>query len=553
MIDYDRLKAPTGQMEVLVEPDGGTIRRILNGDMGDSGQASFRGVRILDRTVGELRDSLRARLGLASPLIVTGHQTEFYHAGVFIKSIAAAQLAGACTDAKGSAAFLSVDSDTLKRRDLIVPQTTPGGLRRVAVPFTDAPLDLACESLPAAPREHWLEFFTRVASMLYHYPESLLKAFVDGWLECGSRSGRNRLEADTTIDFCEATAAGRAAVERALGLQPLRELRMSRLCSTPEFVAFVSHIVLDAGRFAEAYNAAQSAYRERFHIRSEQRPAPPLALANGRVEAPFWLLGPDGRRRRLFVSASAKQIELFAGAGTEARSTGGDAIAGNDAIGVLDTAELRTADRAPAHWHQRLSGWRVRPRALTLSAFARMFLADLFIHGIGGARYDAMTDDFSMHFFGAPPPPIACVTATLRLPLPTTGVTPDALRQARLAARDVRHNPQRRLANLPEDLVRQRRDLARRSDELRRDFPGDHAARRAVFEAIHEANARLLAAHPWGAARLDQRVEQLEQDWRIEQIALDREYFYALHRISDMRRLADKVREILQPGRGAAR
>lgn len=541
MIDYDRLKAPTGQMDVLVEPDGETIRRILNGDAGDSGQASFRGVRILDRTVGELRDSLRARLGLASPLIVTGHQTEFYHAGVFIKTIAAAQLAGESASGAGSAAFLSVDSDTLKRRDLIVPQATPAGLRRVAVPFTDAPLDIACESLPPAPREHWLEFFTRVASMLDHYPESLLRPFTDGWLAC-----------ESPVDFCEAAAIGRAAVERALGLQPLRELQMSRLCSTPEFVAFVSHIVLDAGRFAEAYNAAQSAYRDRFHVRSEQRPAPRLAVASGRVEAPFWLLGDDGQRRRLFVSASAEQIELFAGAGTEARSTGGDAIAGDDAIAVLDAAELRTPDRASPHWEQRLGGWRVRPRALTLSAFARLFLADLFIHGIGGARYDAMTDDFSRRFFGAPPPPIACVTATLRLPLSTTGVTPDALRQARHAARDVRHNPQRRLANLPENLVRQRRDLARRSDELCRDFPTDHAARRAVFEAIHETNARLLAADAWGAARLDERVERLEQDWRVEQVALDREYFYALHRISDMRRLADKLREILAAKRGAA-
>jgi hypothetical protein len=532
MIDYDRLRAPSEHLGVLVEPDGETLRRMLAGDGGGFDAAALRERTILDQSILSLRDSLRARLALCGPLVVTGHQTEFFHAGVLVKSIAAAHLAeqigqrGCVTGATGHAAFISVDSDTPKGRDVLVPQNTPGGLRRVAVPFTDGPLDLACEALPRSPRDHWLDFFTRVATMLDHYPESLLRSFSDAWLA--------RAE---PIDFGDATAAGRAAVERALDLVPTRELRISRLCTTPEFLAFVSHIVLDAEQFARDYNAAQADYRERFGVRSEQRPAPPLALLGDGIESPFWLLEADGRRRRMFVSPRGREIEIRAGA---------------EPIASLDAAKLRTVDGAAHHWPERLGEWRVRPRALTLSCFARMLLADLFIHGIGGARYDAMTDDFARRFFGTAPPPIACVTATLRLPLPRTGVTREALGQARLASRDVRYNPQRRLPNLPGELVRSRRELAQRSDELRRDFPGDHAARRAVFEAIRTTNERLLAADPWGAAKLDQRVEQLEQEWRVEQIALDREYYYGLHRTRDMRALADKLREILQTKHGAA-
>ena len=49
--------------------------------------------------------------------------------------------------------------------------------------------------------------------------------------------------------------------------------------------------------------------------------------------------------------------------------------------------------------------------------FARLFLGDLFMHGIGGAKYDQVTDSLVERFFGVKPPGFMTLTATLRLPV----------------------------------------------------------------------------------------------------------------------------------------
>ena len=61
------------------------------------------------------------------------------------------------------------------------------------------------------------------------------------------------------------------------------------------------------------------------------------------------------------------------------------------------------------------------------------------------------------------------------------------------------------------DLLQQRTALIQRSDELRNGQPGDHAARRLVFNEIRRANQQMLKLDPWRASELGQRAETLEQ------------------------------------------
>ena len=58
----------------------------------------------------------------------------------------------------------------------------------------------------------------------------------------------------------------------------------------------------------------------------------------------------------------------------------------------------------------------IRPRALTLTLWARLLVCDFFVHGIGGAKYDRITDGIFRRYYRCEPPPYGCVTATLRLP-----------------------------------------------------------------------------------------------------------------------------------------
>ena len=51
--------------------------------------------------------------------------------------------------------------------------------------------------------------------------------------------------------------------------------------------------------------------------------------------------------------------------------------------------------------------------------YMRLIVGDAFIHGIGGGKYDQLTDAIIQEFFGFTPPDVIVASATLRLP---TGV-----------------------------------------------------------------------------------------------------------------------------------
>jgi hypothetical protein len=92
-------------------------------------------------------------------------------------------------------------------------------------------------------------------------------------------------------------------------------------------------------------------------------------------------------------------------------------------------------------------GVKVRTRALTTTMYARLFLADLFLHGIGGAKYDELSDEIIRRFYGYEPPRFLVLTATLLLPLPVHPVNVDHRRHLARLARDLYWNPQRHVGD----------------------------------------------------------------------------------------------------------
>ena len=56
--------------------------------------------------------------------------------------------------------------------------------------------------------------------------------------------------------------------------------------------------------------------------------------------------------------------------------------------------------------------------ALVNTLYCRLFLGEYFLHGIGGGKYDEVTDALAQAFYGVEPPAYGVLTATLLLPLP---------------------------------------------------------------------------------------------------------------------------------------
>jgi hypothetical protein len=89
------------------------------------------------------------------------------------------------------------------------------------------------------------------------------------------------------------------------------------------------------------------------------------------------------------------------------------------------------------------SGVKLRPRALVTTMYCRLVLADLFLHGIGGAKYDQLTDLLIRRFFRREPPAFLTLTATVLLPLELEPVDEADLRRVDRLLRELRFQPER--------------------------------------------------------------------------------------------------------------
>jgi len=192
---------------------------------------------------------------------------------------------------------------------------------------------------------------------------------------------------------------------------------------------------------------------------------------------------------------------------------------------AADGSDLEALDRA---------GVSLRPKAITLTMFARLCLGDLFVHGVGGGRYDRVTDAIAEDLFGCAPTPYVVATATLHLPLPGEASGDERRGLERLLG-DLRHNPDRHLRDVTaaqRGLVDEKWELIRAVETMR---PG--ADRRAATRRIREVNAQLAEAVAGEAARVEARLRSLgEAD--AEGVAAYREYPFFLFDPADVAALA---------------
>ncbi|MBW7905950.1 MAG: hypothetical protein LC135_10810 [Phycisphaerae bacterium] len=504
-IAYERLATPRRSLGILIEPHPHELLAALR-------DAAAPQAAVLGRPARAWRAELRQALGLGGPLVVTGHQAEFFHAGVFAKNIAAdilAERAGA-----PAALFLLVDSDTPKTAHLALPAHAAGELRRATLSIPGCDPRLPVEFHAASP-EDWDRFFGEIRRHMAGADLRVLDVLTSAWV------------APTLAD---ALAVALPEIERGLGLRGARVVRVSRLSETAAFRAFAAHLLLNAEALAHAYNTAQVTFRLRHRLRNPSRPVPPLEVNQGAVETPFWLINERGdrRRQRLFVRPTGGAIEV---------------LADRTPIALLERDHLADPAWHAAPWPLAHAHWRLRPRALALSCFARLMLADLFIHGIGGAKYDEVTDDFAQRLFGEPLPPYACVTATLHLP-GADAAAPSAVEIHR-ARRDLHWNPQRHLRTIPADLAARRRQAVEASRRLRERSPSAHAARRGVFNEIRALNEQMLSVAAGERAELEKRLAAEERRAAAARVAADREYFFALHPRDALLALAAALRSAL--------
>lgn len=437
------------------------------------------------------------------PLIVTGHQPELSHPGVWVKNFATEAIAGAVG---GLGLNLIVDNDIPKAVAIRVPFRENGRLLTRYVAFDEWSGEFPFEDLPVRDESAFATFADRTLDLMDPLiDDPLLRHDWPRAIEAAGTTDRLGLR----------LAVMRRAREAAWGVRNA-ELPLSRVCESEAFLWFACHLLAHLPRVRSVHNAALERYRKAHGIRSRNHPVPELAQEGDWYEAPFWVWRREHPRRHPLLARQVDSTRM------ELRIAGEDEPLcelplGPDRDACCAVERLR---ELPAE------GVRLRTRALTTTMFARALLGDLFLHGIGGAKYDELGDEVFRGVFGLEPPAFLTLSLTLWPGLPDDPASADQLRSVEAQIRDLTFNPDRHLAEPMPEAARSAL-LAKQSAV---DGPtGSRRQRIARYFAIREANRALEPFVSAEQSALQRQAEQLRAGLARNALARSREYAAVLH------------------------
>ncbi len=413
-------------------------------------------------------------------VLLAGHQPELFHPGVWVKNFA---LHGLAQAHGGIALNLVIDNDTVKSTSLRIPHP-PGrsgepsrtgrfpqgiaGAARLAAPTVGPAsraglddslressgaaraddvghLELAAPTgsdqefpyLQQVPFDRW-PGETPIEEWTIQDPD-LFRSFADRAGSVLADWGYRPLLPDFWTEVCRLAevipepgtcfASARRSLERRWGCWNL-EVPLSVLCDSEPFAWFACDLLGQLPRFHSIYNRCVAEYRRAHRIRSRNHPVPDLSSDAGFLEAPLWGWRTGQKRRwRLLVRQRGDRLELRAG---------------TERWPDLPIPEEKRMPQVLEAWRGlQAAGYRIRTRALSTTLFSRLLLADLFLHGIGGGKYDEVTDSIARQFYQHDLPDYLVLSATKLLPLPAYPVTVETRSRLLRALRDVRYQPER--------------------------------------------------------------------------------------------------------------
>jgi hypothetical protein len=515
-LEFDRLRTPRENRTALVEPPFDRVTDLVGENLRIRDQLRYD---LHGRSFAEISQLARAELLAAARrwtaayrnvpaeppdppglIFLAGHQPQMFHPGVWFKNIALGELA---RQHGATAVNLIVDNDVLSDASLRVPGGSVAEPHAAQIPFDRPDPKIPYEERRIEDRELFASFGRRVVEQMAPLVADPLIA--QYWpLVC------SRAEHTDNLGACLAQA--RHQLEGLFwGSLETLEVPQSSVCSGEAFQWFTAHLLARLPEFCTIYNQAVREYRRAHHVRSLSHPVPELVEEGPWLEAPLWVwTAAEPRRRRLFARSDGREIVLSDRQSWEVRlPLQSDGNAGGAVERLLELQRR---------------GVRIRSRALITTLWARLALGDLFIHGIGGAKYDRVTDLLIERFFGFHPPGFMVLSATLHLPIERDTATAEDIRAIRRGLRKLTYHPEQcfdGLENAPTDLIAAKRQWI--------EIPQTVENARQRCHAIRAANVALQPCLDRARQRLLQRQAQTLEKLRAESVLAWREYAFCLY------------------------
>ncbi len=413
-------KVPQKDKQIFLSPSGDKIGSLLEENKKIFSQYSFS---ILDRPFQEVRKKSRKevvrgalkfskkfdpdiaeKINLTYQYIIqSGHQPAFFHPGIWIKNIFLNQLIKSPLLDKSLGLNIILDNDICKDLNLSLPASSSNGNLRVEeidFLFTALTPNLPFEEYPCPSLELITKFnrnITRRLKPLESENKDILNNFKI-FTRCLENSSRLCSQIYKRANLGEFLGLARRLYEQEIEPAYL-EIPFSKICDGDEFLSFFLEIIKNIKSFSEIYNNKLDEYRKLFKIRNRAHPSPNLMIKENLIEVPFWIRREGDQRRKIFILREEEEDFLY-----------------NDFYGKIFLIEedgFKSLSSLKASLKER--GLKIRPKALLLTLYNRLFISDLFIHGLGGAKYDLVTDEIIREFFKVEPPHFLVISCTLYL------------------------------------------------------------------------------------------------------------------------------------------
>ena len=317
----------------------------------------------------------------AVDIVVTGHQPNWHHCGIFAKNIITDKFA---KQINGTAIQLVLDHDVCGT-SLSLPDPDAKFLRLKSLPLEKKHIDIPLEFRSVPSNEQLAEFLDSILknsqnSFCHSIWHQDLTNIIDK-----SRYCRNIAD---TITYLQ------ALLNIAFGLNMIY-LPVSLMSQSKAFANFICSIICNSRQFVSIYNKAIKNKIQSDNLKSHQTvKALRIDYLNNIAELPFWLVSKTGKRASLYASIDARNLTL----GTI-----------DNVIGTLNSSKDKHAQLCEI---LKNNEYVIRPKAVTLTLFARLYLADLFVHGIG-------TDYIIKNLYNIKNTSFGIATATMTLPVST--------------------------------------------------------------------------------------------------------------------------------------
>lgn len=505
-LEHRRLRAPQADGQRLIEPPlefaaeavAKNIQERVSSPL-DFGGRSWPDLARQARTemvaAAQRYLDLPASVDPARPLLLSGHQPDLYHPGVWFKNFVVARLA---QQLNAESLVLQIDNDLARSPFLRVPTGSLEDPQLDPLPF-----DRAQEVVPHEERRILdPELFDRFGERACRSIEPLVAEPLIRDLWESAPSFRARFDR-----LGECLSAIRRHAEHSFGVRNL-EVPLSQICEHEPFRWFVVYLLSRLPEFHAVHNQSLLEYRRVNRIRSQTHPVPALQAQDDWLEAPLWIwTESDPRRRAVFVRRVGSDLEL-----TDFRELKWRVPLGDGAQLAAAAGQLLDVEPRP----------KLRPRALITTMYARLFLSDLFVHGIGGAKYDELTDVLLLRFLQVPAPPFLVATATARLPISRPAVDEARPGQLQTTLRQMYYQPDR--------FVDSTAGSTSLVDEKRRwiDTELPRGQRKQRHTEITRINASLRELVEPQRQRLLKQHQEAQQDYRRDRLLASREFSFCL-------------------------